>query len=45
MPPIEVKNEMTREINGGRSTLVDTPETGKVMFNQSTGSPPPFLKE
>jgi len=32
---MEVKNEMTREINGGRSRLVVTPDMGKVMFRKS----------
>jgi hypothetical protein len=39
MPPMEVKNEITREIRGGSRTLVVTPDMGKVMFKMSIGTP------
>jgi hypothetical protein len=41
---MEVKNEITRETSGGRSTLVVTPDTGNVMFRKSTASLPKRVK-
>jgi hypothetical protein len=36
---MEVKKDMMREINGGRSKFVVTPDIGKVMFNKSMRHP------
>jgi hypothetical protein len=38
---MEVKNEMTREINGGSRILVVTPDMGKVIVKKSMASCPP----
>jgi len=40
MPPMGVKNEMTREIRGGSTGFVVTPDMGKVICNKSIKIPP-----
>jgi len=42
---MDVKNEMTSEIKGGRMIFVVTPDTRKVNSRISTGAPPPWIKE
>jgi hypothetical protein len=40
---MDVKNEMTGGTNGGRRTLVVTPDTGNVMFRRPLTVPPEFV--
>ncbi len=35
MPPMDVKNDMTIAINGGKRMLVVTPDIGNVKFKKS----------